>query len=71
LAKHRRSTGARTKQQSKKALLRALKKVIRSQRRYAARIGKLQPLKRSAMILAGAMTLLVVVYFAISAIHQF
>ena len=37
----------------------------------AARIGKLQPLKRSAMILAGAMTLLVVVYFAISAIHQF
>lgn len=37
----------------------------------AARVGRLQPLKRTVMILAGVMTLLVVVYFAISAFHQF
>ncbi len=37
----------------------------------AARVGKLLPLKRSVMILAGAMTLVVVVYFAMNVLHQF
>lgn len=37
----------------------------------AARVGKLQPLKRSVMILAGATTLLVVVYFVYNVFHQF
>ncbi len=37
----------------------------------AARMGRLLPLKRSVMILAGAMTLLVVVYFVVNVFHQF
>lgn len=37
----------------------------------AARVGRLLPLKRSVMFLAGAMTLLVVVYFVVNVFHQF
>ena len=37
----------------------------------AARVGKLLPLKRSVMILAGVMTLAVVVYFVYDVFHQF
>jgi hypothetical protein len=37
----------------------------------AARVGKLLPLKRSAMILAGVMTLAVAVYFVYNVFHQF
>jgi len=37
----------------------------------AARVGKLMPLKRSVMVLAGVMTLAVVVYFVINVLHQF
>jgi hypothetical protein len=41
------------------------------QEQIAARVSKLLPLKRSVMILAGATTLLVVVYFVFNALHQF
>ena len=37
----------------------------------AARVGKLLPLKRSVMILAGVMTLAVAVYFIYNVFHQF
>ena len=37
----------------------------------AARVGRLRPLKRSVVILAGAMTLLVVIYFVFNVFHQF
>jgi hypothetical protein len=37
----------------------------------AARVGKLLPLKRSVMILAGVMTLAVAVYFVYNVFHQF
>jgi hypothetical protein len=37
----------------------------------AARVGKLLPLKRSVMILAGVMTLAVAVYFVYDVFHQF
>lgn len=36
-----------------------------------ARVSKIRPLKRSVMVLAGAMTLLVVVYFLIDVFKQF
>lgn len=45
--------------------------VKNEQDEIAARIGKLRPLKRSVMILAGATTLLLVVYFIVNVFHQF
>jgi hypothetical protein len=41
------------------------------QEAIAARVGKFQPLKRSVMVLAGAMTLVVVAYFLINMFRQF
>jgi hypothetical protein len=45
--------------------------VKQEQDAIAARMGRIQPLKRSVMILAGAMTLLVVVCFLINVFRQF
>ena len=45
--------------------------VKQEQDAITARVGRIQPLKRSVMILAGAMTLLVVVYFVFNVVHQF
>ena len=45
--------------------------VKNEQDEIAARVGKLMPLKRSVMILAGVMTLAVVVYFVFNVLHQF
>jgi Mg2+/citrate symporter len=43
----------------------------REQEAIAARMGKFQPVKRSVMILAGVMTLVVVAYFINNIFHQF
>ena len=45
--------------------------VKQEQDAITARVGRIQPLKRSVMILAGAMTLLLVVYFVFNVVHQF
>ena len=41
------------------------------QEAIAARVGRIRPLKRSVMVLAGVMTLLVAAYFVIDVIRQF
>jgi divalent metal cation (Fe/Co/Zn/Cd) transporter len=41
------------------------------QEQIAARVGRIQPLKRSVLALAGLMTLLILAYYILDAVRQF